>query len=1096
MGKEYSFVEEPFLNQLQTLGWDIINHGSGIIPFDPKVSLRDNFREIVIKSEFKKYVKSINKTEDGQEWLTDKQLEDLYRDITKVNFKSLLEANKALSEIIIHEKPRVDKNYITGEENVAVKLIDFDFDTIENNHFLAINQFRIDTVGTAKKYIIPDIVLFVNGIPLVVVECKYPQSFAADAMEEGIKQLLRYQNRRLNNSGSKEKEGEEQLFYYNQFVISTYGDEARCGTVSSDYEHFLTWKTVYPKKLDEYKKENTIHRSQEILIQGMLDKDNFLKIIRNFTIFKPVSESSEIKIVCRYQQFRAVGKIINKLLLGKSPYDRSGVIWHTQGSGKSLTMVFLVRQLRDIKDIKDYKVVMVNDRTELEEQLGETANLTGETVHYVEKRNQLDKLKTQSSDLTLVMMHKFGDKKISSEILEDLKAFDIDEEDVLPEVEELGVINDSDRILILIDESHRTQNNPFGLAGNLFKAFPNSTKIAFTGTPLITDRHKNKTVEIFGGEYIDTYKAKDSVADGATLQILYLGRKNKFGITLKEEFNADFDETFKKKSKKEIEAIKKKYGSYFDFLESDNHIKDVAYDIVNHYSSEILKNGFKGQVVCVSKNATAKYKYYLDEAIEKKIEELENQPYERDEELLKRLKFIKTVVVVSDGGNDSADVVRLSKASKALDAVENFKKAFDYDKEDTGIALLIVCSRLLTGFDAPVEQVMYLDKPMKEHTLFQAITRVNRTKKDKYKGWIVDYIGIHDKVIETLAIYSGDNEDEQGQKTFDDINSEIPILEDRYNRLINIFKDKGVSKIEEYVLLKVKDAKDQIEILEKCIEVCKDEQFREKFKVFYKKYLMSLDVLYNTSIDEKYIMAMNSFGHIQARVKHRYKDETINLMGVSEKIKSLINKYTESYGISNQTKPIELFDVDFKEKLEKENETTKAKASEMEHATRKELTINKDLDPVYYGTLFDKLEAILKTHELDAEARYKALEELYEKMKKGRTKEESSELDPDKEAPFYDLLVTRFFEVKPEGEKKEKIVPIVIGIVDQIIHNIKKVRFWEIPSEIGRLAGIIEEELMLSGIDELEENEEEIAKEFINLAKKRHEILVRKYGDI
>jgi type I restriction enzyme R subunit len=241
---------------------------------------------------------------------------------------------------------------------------------------------------------------------------------------------------------------------------------------------------------------------------------------------------------------------------------------------------------------------------------------------------------------------------------------------------------------------------------------------------------------------------------------------------------------------------------------------------------------------------------------------------------------------------------------------------------------------------------------------------------------------------------------------------------------------------------------------------------------------------------------MNSFGHIQARVKHRYKDETINLMGVSEKVKALINKYTESYGISNETKPLELFDVDFKEKLEKENKTPKAKASEMEHATRKEITINKDLDPVYYGTLFDKLEAILKAHELDAEARYKALVELYEKMKNGRTKEESSELDPDREAPFYDLLITRFFDLKPEGEKKEKIVQIVNEILEQIIVNIKKVKFWQIPSEIGVLEGIIEEELMLSGIDELEENEEEIAKEFINLAKKRHEILVRKYGNI
>ncbi|MCK4258811.1 MAG: type I restriction endonuclease subunit R [Halanaerobiales bacterium] len=805
-----------------------------------------------------------------------KQLDELYNMITKTNFQNPLEHNKAITDLLIGTKPRVDKNEITGQENPAVKLIDFE--TPKNNEFLAINQFRIDTVGTAKKFIIPDIVLFVNGIPLVVVECKLPSSFASDAMEEGIRQLLRYQNRRLNTEGKREKEGEEALFYYNQFMISTYGEKARVGTISSDYEHYLEWKSIYPKKYKIFDAPLGKVRSQETLIQGMLNKENLLKIVKHFTMFKPIEAKKEVKIVCRYQQFRAVQKIIDKLLRGDTYLDRSGVIWHTQGSGKSFTMVFLVRQMRFMDKLKDYKIIMVNDRTDLEEQLGETAKLTGETVHYVDRANQLKpKLSGNSSNLTLVMMHKFGDKIQEKKLANSLIESGIIEKDMLPEIEELGTVNESERILILIDESHRTQNNPFGLAGNLFKAFPKSTMIAFTGTPLITERHKKKTIDIFGGEYIDEYKAKESVKDGATLQILYIGRKDNIKIVKEAQFDFEFDELFKNKTEKEIEEINKRYGTYRDFLESDDHIKTVSKDIIAHYSSEILKNGFKAQVVCVSRIATVKYKNYLDEAIKEKIIEFENA-YMKDDELIKKLKFLKTAVVISNEVNEPSDMTRLSKESKRLNAVSNFKKEYNYDKPETSIGILIVCSRLLTGFDAPVEQVMYLEKIMKEHTLFQAITRVNRTYKNKKTGYIVDYVGISGHLAETLRVYSGDE-----VRALADINTEKPILRDRYNRLINLFVDQGVAKIEDYVLYKIKDPIKQYEVLEKCIEVCENVQTRARFDVYYKRYLASIDILINFDIDVKYTVGMKAFGHIQARIRHRYKDESVNLAGVGEK---------------------------------------------------------------------------------------------------------------------------------------------------------------------------------------------------------------------
>ncbi|KYH32224.1 type-1 restriction enzyme R protein [Clostridium tepidiprofundi DSM 19306] len=1085
---EYLLVEKPFLEQLESLGWTIINHGEKCIPQDPKVSLRDNFREIVIKKEFKKWVKKINKIDNGVEWLTDKQLDELYNMITKVKLPSLIETNKAITELLIETKPRVDKNEVTGQGNPAVKLIDFE--NPESNHFLAINQFRIDTVGAAKKFIIPDIVLFINGIPVVVIECKVPSSFASDAMEEGIRQLLRYQNRRLNTEGKREKEGEEALFYYNQFMISTYGDEARVGTISSNYEHYLEWKSIYPKRFENFDAPLGKVRSQEILIQGMLNKENLLKIIKHFTIFKPVSAKREIKIVCRYQQFRAVQKIIDKLLNGDNYLDRSGVIWHTQGSGKSLTMVFLVRQMRFMDKLKDYKIIMVNDRTDLEEQLGETAKLTGETVHYIERSNQLKpKLSGNSSDLTLVMMHKFGDKMKEKKLADNLIEAGIFEEDMLPEIEELGVINDSERIIILIDEAHRTQNNPFGLAGNLFKAFPNSTKIAFTGTPLITDRHKKKTVDIFG-DYIDKYRAKDSVKDGATLQILYVGRKDKIKLVKEKEFEFEFSELFKDKSEKEIQEINKRYGTYKNFLESDDHIKTVSKDIVDHYVSEILIDGFKAQVVCVNKIATVKYKKFIDKAIEEKIIELEND-YMRNDELIKKLKFLKTAIVISDETNDPADMVRLSKESKKLNAISNFKKEYNYEKPETGIGILIVCNRLLTGFDAPIEQVMYLDKIMKEHTLFQAITRVNRTYKNKYKGYIVDYIGISNQLKETLCIYSGDDENEDdGFRTIVDINTEKPILRDRYNRLINLFLNKGVEEIEDYVLYNIKDSIKQYEVLEKCIDVCENIQTRAQFEVYYKRYLSSLDILINLDIDKKYRFAMRSFGHIQARIRHRFKDDSVNLVGVGEKVKELINKHVESEGISNKVPPLELFDVDFKKNLDK-HKNPKAKASEMEHAMRKEINLKRDTDPALYDSFLEKLKEILKRYSEDMEARFKAMEELYEEMKKGRKGMGSNNgLNPEKEAPFYDLLINTIFKDINIVDNEENLKSITCEIVRLISQEIKRTNFWGSPAEIEALKGHIGDILLFSNIEILENNEELIANEFVNLAKSRHDILV------
>ncbi|UMZ73733.1 type I restriction endonuclease [Natranaerofaba carboxydovora] len=334
---EYNYVENPFLTQLEQLGWKVIRQPQTEIPQDPSVSLRSNFKEVVLKEVFKDQIKKINKLQDGTTWLTDSQADDILTELSDHPFKSLVEANEAVFKILT-ENTNADINNVTGEEDPVVKLIDFD--NIDNNHFLAINQFRVDTPGTQKNYIIPDIVLFVNGIPLVVIECKYTSSYQSNPLEEGIRQLLRYSNQRQDVEGVSEKEGEERLFHFNQLMIATYGDEASFGTVTSSYEHYLEWKDIYPPEYQNFTPPIGEIRSQEKLIQGMLPPETLLDIMRHFTVYKQEAGKT-IKIVGRYQQYRAVHKSIHRLRTGKDNKERSGVIWHTQGSGKSLTMVFL-----------------------------------------------------------------------------------------------------------------------------------------------------------------------------------------------------------------------------------------------------------------------------------------------------------------------------------------------------------------------------------------------------------------------------------------------------------------------------------------------------------------------------------------------------------------------------------------------------------------------------------------------------------------------------------------------------------------------------------------------------------------------------------
>ncbi|MHC1744962.1 MAG: type I restriction endonuclease [Syntrophobacteraceae bacterium] len=371
---EWTTVERPLLQQLVAMGWDYIQ---GDIDY-PQKTFRESFREVLLREPLRKAIRDINEAEKLDEVTIDRAIRELERSEKPGG----LDRNRELTEKLIKgvSVPRATSSEESHSRNVTVHFIDFNPANQDKNTFLAMNQFRVDTIGRVG-FVIPDVILFVNGLPLVVIECKSPSLAETDdggfwkPIESGINQLLRYSNMR---DEVEVEEGVEHLFQWNQLMVSSCYYAARVATYGAGYKHYVEWKDTTPfaevRVLAEIGREGKKLRSQELLAAGMLRPAHLLDVVRNFILFT-VEDGTLIKICPRYQQYRAVQKAIKRLAEGKPRRfsdkrrdERGGIIWHTQGSGKSISMVQLVRKLRTIPDLCGFKVVVVTDRTSLEQQ--------------------------------------------------------------------------------------------------------------------------------------------------------------------------------------------------------------------------------------------------------------------------------------------------------------------------------------------------------------------------------------------------------------------------------------------------------------------------------------------------------------------------------------------------------------------------------------------------------------------------------------------------------------------------------------------------------------------------------------------------------
>jgi type I restriction enzyme, R subunit len=1038
-GPEFERVEQPFIDQLVAMGW---KHNTGNLDHASATG-RENFRQVLLLDDLRKALVRINRNDNGGPWLDDARVSQAVSALQRPAVHKLMEANQACTELLLRG---ATVEGVEGWDGGRARTAHFiDWANSEKNTFRVINQFRVDEPGgQARRFVLPDLVLFVNGIPFVVIECKSP--YLSAPMEEAIDQLQRYANLRTWVDGN---EGNEKLFHTNQFVVGTYFDEARVGTIGAFAAHFLEWKDTSPVPLADVAASlgKQSLASQEKLVAGMLRPSHLLDLVRHFTLFR-ASEGRTTKLVSHYQQFRAVQASIERLRHGKTrladgEHDRrGGIVWHTQGSGKSLTMVFLVRKMRSLPELRRFKVVVVTDRKDLQQQLSDTAELTGEAVKLARSTAKLKELLAEKGPgVVFAMIQKYQDREAAAGI----EGEDGDEggiRDAAAEVGQFPVLNEDDSILVMVDEAHRSHGS--ALHANLLRALPNCARIGFTGTPIIMGA-KRRTHEIFG-EFIDRYTLQESEEDGSTVPILYEGRTAEAAVAEGMSLDEVFEDLLRERTPEELERIKQKYATKGRVMEAPALIGAKARDILRHYVENVLPNGFKAQLVAVSRRATIRYNAALLDARRELVERLEGlnpsllglddeqlasrdvdtQFLVRAHRYLAAIREVEFAPVISGSHNDDPAWAEWTDQGKVESRIARFRKPLyhaDPEKRDA-LAFLIVKSMLITGFDAPVEQVMYLDRPIKEAELLQAIARVNRTYAKKAAGIVVDYYGVARHLKEALAAYSA--ADIEG--VLRSLKDEIPKLRDRHRRVLNVFVERGVPSIAD-------DAA--------CIELLRDERLRADFLVKLKQFLVTLDLVLPRPDALPYIADAKTLANIQIRARNRYRGGERPIgMEVGEKVRRLIDDHIISLGVDPSVPPISIVDADFDDRVDKEK-STRAKASEMEHALRSHIRQHLDEDPERYETLSERLKQILAQLQGQWDELLGALSELIKEARTGRLADDSG-LDPETQAPFLGLLKQ---EVAGDGdlsrEKLERLAGITVDLVDHVQQEIRLVGFWQ-----------------------------------------------------
>lgn len=1036
---EKKHVEDSFLAQLEGLGWEVFT--LDMHQQKPLESWRDSFDDVVLLPKLRESLAKIN------DWLDDEQIEEAVNKIVNLPATDLLANNQQVLHLLL-EGTTTDRNRKTNEISPNVKFVDFD--NPDNNSFVAICQFKVRISGTDRHFI-PDLTLFLNGLPIAVAECKSPK--VREEIAEAIDQMLRYSEQR-GASG----EGNKKLFYYNQFLIATSRQVSKVSTITAQNEkHFNNWSDPYPLTLDDLEHGESTPNQQQRLVAGMFAKSNLLSLLKTFTVFTTTDEGQTIKVIARYQQFRAVKKTVKRLLTGKTKHERGGIIWHTQGSGKSLTMMFLVREMYTYTELTKWKVVYITDRTQLEGQLSGTTERVGLNVKVADSIKDLKALLANtSSDLVMGMIHKFQERDL---------------EVAFPE------LNTSDFVLVMTDEAHRSQYKLLG--ANLDKALPNATHIGFTGTP--TDKTERRF-----GEYIDKYTMREAIDDEVTVKIVYEGRTHNAEVADKPKMDEEFADVFSDYNIAERLQILG-FGTRDAYLDAEKTIEAKAKDMVDHYISHVFPNGFKAQVVANSREAAVRYQNALETALRQKLVELQSDPRVNDDLVLKTeqvgaLRGLKTAVVISGGShNDKPHLKAQADPKKHELAIKSFRLPFGKEKDGiTGdVGFVIVNNMLLTGFDAPIEQVMYMDQVMKAHNLLQAIARVNRIyDENKTCGFVVDYVGVGHHLKDALADY-----DEREQKEIlsglSDDSAIIADLVEKHGRLKAFIDKLGITDQYDY------DA---------YFDYFYDEEVRFEFLLLFRDFSQALDALYPSKEALKFLPDFKHYSEINIMASKHFRDARISMKGVPEKLRQIADNHLISKGITQSVEPIEIFDKDFQKEVGKRTRE-KTKAAEIEHAIRHHIAIHRDIDPELYALFSEALEKILTEFKDNWRLIREELEKLRRRIIQDEKEQETYGLDRRKQMPFFRIFKKEFFD---GHELNENQVSVLIDLTKEVTGllemELRLNGFWENIPARNKLRASLQETILspafVSALPDVVKKRGQIISRVLETAEKNHDAIV------
>ncbi|HCV8138098.1 TPA: type I restriction endonuclease subunit R [Staphylococcus aureus] len=705
-------LEQVALEWLQSLGYDYKKGNE--ISMTGLTPERKSDKDVVLHERLEKALRKINSD------IHPRFIEKAIHELTLEKSPNLLENNLTFHENLING---IEVEDYDNEGQSIVKIVKIvDFEHPQNNDFLAVNQFTVVNGDYTKR---PDIVLFINGLPIVVIELKNSTNETV-GVEDGYHQLETYKMRI------------PQLFTFNEVLVTSDGINTKAGSLTANYDRFMTWRSK-----DGETESSSNLASLDVLIHGMLNPETLLDLIRYFVLFQDDDKGHSSKILAAYHQYYAVNKAVDRVLLASSGQGdgKGGVIWHTQGSGKSLTMVFFSGKL--IQMLNNPTLVVVTDRNDLDNQLYSTfvkskgrsgKGLLRQTPKQAETRKELKSLlSVESGGIVFTTMQKFE-----------------------PEQNEttMAALTERKNVIVMADEAHRTQYGfnakyddkgegiKYGYAKYLRDALPNATFVGFTGTPVAST---DKNTQMVFGNYIDVYDMTQAVADGSTVKIYYESRV----IPLNLPQNLDLDEAYNDITEDQEEDVKQRLKSKWSRIEAlagaKPRVEALAKDIIQHFETRQQAMKGKGMIVTMSRRIAVDL---YDEIVRLKPE------WHSDDDDKGVIK-----VVMTGSSSDPTSFQRHIGPKKRRNLLE--KRMKDVNDE---LQLVIVRDMWLTGFDVPSMHTMYIDKPMKGHNLMQAIARVNRVFKDKPGGLIVDYVGIAESLKEALKEYT---ESDQAQTAID-----------------------------------------------------------------------------------------------------------------------------------------------------------------------------------------------------------------------------------------------------------------------------------------------------------------------------------------